>query len=870
MKPDPTKVTGMRHGSYDKLNDKGYVPEETVIVNGDIIIGKVSPIQPSGNNNKMYKDSSEVYKSHASGVIDKVYTGIYNNEGYEMMKCRVRSMRVPTIGDKFCTAEDTEALTIDGWKFVKDLTMDDKIATLEDNKLKYVKPIGIYNRDYDGKMYELNSTYVNFAVTIDHELYVRLRSKTVFEHKQAKDIIGKAVHYKVGGVETENKYQEKFIVPAYNNYPIKELNMDAWLAFFGMWLAEGWWEEIKSNSTFRITFSVNKERVRNALKKACDTLDFHIVENKDKWHINSIQLVKYLQQIHPTNKAVNKHLPSFVWSLNTEQSRILVNSMRLGDGTEDSKTACYYTSSKQLANDFQRLCIHAGWSGMVRVDRKAGHKTIFKEKKGPREVITKHDSLCININKNYLEPLVNPKAKSLTRNIESIYDYKGKVYCLEVPSHVFMMRYKGKISFSGQCSRHGQKGTIGLTMKASDLMFSSQGISPDIILNPNAIPSRMTIGQLVECLLGKVSALEGHDADGTPFNDINIEEIKNRLESLGFHRDGIEYMYNGMTGQRMKIMIFIGPTYYQRLKHLVEDKIHCLSYSSEVLTLEGWKNIFQLTMNDKIATLNNDNLLKYEEPINIMKYPDYEGKIYHIENEDINLTVTGNHRMYVKMNNNKYGFERADNIIGKTVKYKKNAKWDVDDYQFILADKKHNMKSLLVSLGTWYRYHDNDEYCSIMRITNKELYNYMKTLDESLPEWVFKLSCEQARILIDSLMSYNDECDIKSIKLANDIQRLCLHAGWAANISDNKIIILKENINPSVQRSERLETFRNEKCPVFCLQVKSEIFYVRQNGKTAWTGNSRSRGPRTNLTRQPPEGQIGLCLNRKILASPIY
>ncbi len=59
MKPDPTKVTGMRHGSYDKLNDRGFVPEETQIVNGDIIIGKVSPIQPSGNNNKIYKDSSE-------------------------------------------------------------------------------------------------------------------------------------------------------------------------------------------------------------------------------------------------------------------------------------------------------------------------------------------------------------------------------------------------------------------------------------------------------------------------------------------------------------------------------------------------------------------------------------------------------------------------------------------------------------------------------------------------------------------------------------------------------------------------------------------------------------------------------------------
>jgi DNA-directed RNA polymerase II subunit RPB2 len=99
-KPDPTKVTGLRHGSYDKLNDKGFAPEETTIVNGDIILGKISPIQPVGNSTKTYKDSSETYRSHASGVVDKVYTNIYNNEGYEMRKMRVRSERLPQIGDQ--------------------------------------------------------------------------------------------------------------------------------------------------------------------------------------------------------------------------------------------------------------------------------------------------------------------------------------------------------------------------------------------------------------------------------------------------------------------------------------------------------------------------------------------------------------------------------------------------------------------------------------------------------------------------------------------------------------------------------------------------------------------------------------------------
>ena len=82
----------------------------------------------------------------------------------------------------------------------------------------------------------------------------------------------------------------------------------------------------------------------------------------------------------------------------------------------------------------------------------------------------------------------------------------------------------------------------------------------------------MTIAQLIECLMGKVGAIKGMEVDGTSFNEIDIEKIKDMLESLGYERNATEYMYNGMTGQRLRIPIFIGPTYYQRLKHLVMDK----------------------------------------------------------------------------------------------------------------------------------------------------------------------------------------------------------------------------------------------------------------------------------------------------------
>jgi DNA-directed RNA polymerase beta subunit len=126
-------------------------------------------------------------------------------------------------------------------------------------------------------------------------------------------------------------------------------------------------------------------------------------------------------------------------------------------------------------------------------------------------------------------------------------------------------------------SRHGQKGTIGIMLDAIDMPFTKDGIVPDLIMNPNAVPSRMTIGQLVECLVGKCAAIQGMDADGTVFEEHDFEHAKDVLEKLGYERNGYEEMYNGMSGEKMKAQIFIGPTFYQRLKHLVEDKIHSRS-----------------------------------------------------------------------------------------------------------------------------------------------------------------------------------------------------------------------------------------------------------------------------------------------------
>ena len=123
-------------------------------------------------------------------------------------------------------------------------------------------------------------------------------------------------------------------------------------------------------------------------------------------------------------------------------------------------------------------------------------------------------------------------------------------------------------------SRHAQKGTCGMLYNDSDMPHTQTGVIPDLIMNPHAIPSRMTIGQLIEAVLGKVAVLQGTVMDATPFTEFSLHETKHMLSRYGFDYNGNEIMYNGQTGEQFEVATFINPTYYQRLKHMISDKVH--------------------------------------------------------------------------------------------------------------------------------------------------------------------------------------------------------------------------------------------------------------------------------------------------------
>jgi len=123
-------------------------------------------------------------------------------------------------------------------------------------------------------------------------------------------------------------------------------------------------------------------------------------------------------------------------------------------------------------------------------------------------------------------------------------------------------------------SRHGQKGVVGLLAKAEDLPYTADGISPDVLINPHAFPSRMTVGMMMESITGKAAAIRGRKVDASAFVGEKVDEVKSVMKDAGFKYSGKEIMYDGRTGKQFPVEVFIGVVYYQKLHHMVADKIH--------------------------------------------------------------------------------------------------------------------------------------------------------------------------------------------------------------------------------------------------------------------------------------------------------
>ena len=401
-----------------------------------------------------------------------------------------------------------------------------------------------------------------------------------YELDYARNIFGKRVNYKKNAINIvpdqatfELPECTVFVKTSDKHFPKRDLPMDDWITFFGIWIAEGWADK------YSVGFAAHKPRVKEALT-ACATkfgftfnkLSDGITDGNNRWEIRDRQFAHYL---HPLSVgSTNKKLADWCFRLSQRQSELLVEALMLGDGHKCKGGGCYqyYTSSTRLADDVSTLALHAGWSGNIHQRFEVGHSVWLE--RDQRNITTTTPGYVVTIVRKKNEPQVNHgHVKSQNGQRESWIDFKGRVYCCTVSSGVFYVRKNGKSVWTGN-SRFAQKGTLGLVLNDDEMPVSMKdGTSPDIIINPHSIPSRMTIGKIIEIVASKVAALSGESANATAFRPYTVDDLRRSLKQYGYDEFGNEPMISGITGKPMQAQIFTGPCYYQMLRHHVQDKM---------------------------------------------------------------------------------------------------------------------------------------------------------------------------------------------------------------------------------------------------------------------------------------------------------
>jgi hypothetical protein len=383
------------------------------------------------------------------------------------------------------------------------------------------------------------------------------------------------------------------------------------------------------------------------------------------------------------------------------------------------------------------------------------------------------------------------------------------------------------------------------------------------------------------------------------------QDIAAELEALGAHRYGDEVMYNPRSGEQVPCAIFLCPTYYQRLKHMVEDKVHCLTAEHDVLTSKGWKHIADVSAADEIATLDAHGELVYASPIELLHYPRYKGRMYRVAFNSgasgVDLDVTAGHRMYVRRAGDEdFGLHVVEDV-GAGASYKRNALWTAPDLDLFFDGDGKRMDAWIFAAGVWVAWGDLPEdgigpevpqhvraavHAALGVLGGSPIARWLEGEPGAmaprdvrrLPSWAWRLSARQATsFLAATMLGVSDATGFHTASegLAGDLSRLALHAGGSADVRPYCSAAVTADGMPTGPAVWRVTFARrggrgNEPTavdtpasrdgfegPVYCMTVRGPgVFYTRCNGRPAWTGNSRAaNGPVVLLTRQPAEGR---------------
>jgi replicative DNA helicase Mcm len=371
-----------------------------------------------------------------------------------------------------CYDGETEILTLDGWKYFKDLSPDVMVASLNpEGKLEYVKPYRHVAFHHEGKMYSVSNRGVNLCVTPNHNMYIsqskgagRWTDYSLIRMDQIPD--GKYIRFKKNAL-WEGEYREFFQLPSVIKYgnqncPGKELSpvaipMKKWLRFLGIFLSEG---SIKYVDEIPYTVVISQMKVQNlpAIEEIITDMGYPIKRSAHNYYIHDKQLATYCNQF---GTQPHRYVPAEIKSLDSENLKVLFDSLMLGDGSDrhnagrsgkgNQKT--YVTSSKLLADDVQEIVLKIGLSGNIYKRNTAGNTGIIEGK-----IVTfNNDTYEVSVFSNRS---CNPSVNSRGREQISTYDYSDMVYCVEVPNHILYVRRRGKPVWCGNTVSVAKAGIV--------------------------------------------------------------------------------------------------------------------------------------------------------------------------------------------------------------------------------------------------------------------------------------------------------------------------------------------------------------------------------------------------------------------------
>lgn len=355
----------------------------------------------------------------------------------------------------FCYDEETEVFTEEGWKYFKDLTIKDKIATLntDNNLLQYQEPTEIITKEYNGIMYSIESQSINLLVTPNHRMWTKQSFYGKYKVKYAEDLF---THSKREWFQKSCDYvgvrRDYFILPSIellsnNKYgekgkPDKYIPMEIWLKFLGLYLSEGYCKK-SSNNKYKYTISIaqKKPEGRKYIEQVLKELGYKFHISPNDYRIQDKQLWTYLMQFGSSNE---KYIPKDIKNLSKEQLIILLEALMVGDGTQKrypkfNKKAQktyhydinhYFTSSKQLMNDICEIGIKCGYGITITENKKENYNIIYKI----HFLKAKHFSVK-------------------KENFNRIDNFNGNIYCVTVPNGIILVKRKGRTCWCGNSPR---------------------------------------------------------------------------------------------------------------------------------------------------------------------------------------------------------------------------------------------------------------------------------------------------------------------------------------------------------------------------------------------------------------------------------